>query len=130
MTTLHLHINQLAKFISLDKGLSSEVSTKLATVIINTKDLKIIESYKLWNKGDINRIYFTLWSQNNLSAIKHLDKCFYDAKEEKFIVVRNCLGTIIKTNVDEMGCFSSFSGAKTKSAFLQLVEVAKCLKNT
>lgn len=88
--------------------------------------LKAVVNPQPWSKHGKARVYFNLWSQNNLNAIECLDKCFYDADLDDVILQFYIFGSLKKYRLKEIFSIygkSFFSGAKTRAAIAELQEV-------
>lgn len=117
-----MNIDNMAKFVSIDKNISFEVAKKISAAISKTQNLKAVKNYYIFCKYEYKRVYFEIWSQNNLDPITFFSKCYYDADKDDFFVKKQCFGKILIERVVDQPGSGKFSGARTREAFNKFIE--------
>jgi hypothetical protein len=116
----------MIEFLKANYCLSDDEARIMSYVYMNTKDLDCIESSSFYFKHGKKRIYYGIWSQNNMSAIEGMQHCYFDLASERFYVVAVNYGLRIVSDITVSNF--AYSGGKTKKRFMEMVEVAKNAK--
>lgn len=115
----------MSAFYEEDLNIGSEDASNIQK-FMDFLPLKAVINPQPWAQHGKARVYFTMWSQNNLNAIERLDKCFYDADLDDVILQFYIFGSLKKYRLKEIFSIygkSFFSGAKTRAAIAELQEV-------
>lgn len=122
-------ILQYARFIELDKGIEPFNSIRAAAFLITARHIPFFISPRLWVCDELYmgpRVYFTVWSQNSLDAIRFVEKWFFDTDAGDVYVKR--MGRNVAMRHLQLSR-SDFSGARTRAEYEKAVEGVSCLRN-
>lgn len=76
-----------------------------------------------------DRVYFKFWSQNSLPALKFIEKFYFDALRDTICFKEDIYGATQILTLDTINKSKIiFSGANTKSVFLDFLRDYKCLR--
>lgn len=121
-------IEWYARFLEEDRGIPAHLSRSVAHFMYRAGILKAVQRPKVWvpEGSDMVRVYFDLWSQNSMLPIRWSDRTYFDA--ENIRVYAMVLGTRERHELSAKWRKSMYSGARTRAAIEELVEVTKCLR--
>jgi hypothetical protein len=119
-----MDICNLARFIAEDKNIDPTSAKKLADFFEKVKHIKAVVNPVIYCDHGKARVYFDLWSQNNLPAMEGLYRSYYDAEKDTVILVRKLCSFYYDDIKDiKFHCRGLFSGAKTREALRELRDV-------
>lgn len=121
-------IEDYAEFLVYDKGTSYYQGFYMAAFMMLCNSHGAIKKNYI-TKYFNNRVYFELWSQNNLPPIKFIEKYYYDASMDTICFRQDLFGncSVLTLSTIDIGRFK-FNGAKTKQQFFDFLENYECLK--
>lgn len=114
-----------AEFYQEDLGVTAQVAERVAWAMQVAHPHKAIIRRNVWAGHGKVRVYFELWSQNSLPAVRGFDKCFYDADRDDVFVCGYFYGRTLERPMSDLLWMSpgNFSGAKTRNAVREFAEV-------
>lgn len=114
-----------AAFYAEDLNVSLDIAEKVSWAIAACHGSKAIEKRTVWAAHGFVRVYFSLWSQNSIDAIRGYNKCYYDAARDDIFVSGYFYGRVIERPFSDIVNMSAqnFSGAKTRAAIREFSEV-------
>lgn len=114
-----------AEFYAEDLGIAPEVSARIAWAMAVAPGAKAIEKRIAWAKHGKVRVYFDLWSQNSILAVRGFDRCYYDAERDDAFVAGHFYGRTLERPISDLLWMDAgnFSGAKTRAALREFAEV-------
>lgn len=121
-------IEDYAEFLVYDKGTSYYQGFYMAAFMMLCNSHGAIKKNYI-TKYFNNRVYFELWSQNNLPPIKFIEKYYYDASMDAICFRQDLFGncSVLTLSTIDIGRLK-FNGAKTKQQFFDFLENYECLK--
>lgn len=114
-----------AEFYAEDLGVAPDIAARIAWAMTVAPDAKIIEKRTPWAKHGKCRVYFDLWSQNRIAAVRGFDRCYYDAERDDVFVAGYFYGRTLERPISDLLWMDpgNFSGAKTRTAIREFAEV-------
>lgn len=114
-----------AEFYAEDLGVAPEIASRIAWAMTVATGAQAIEKRVAWAKHGKVRVYFDLWSQNSILAVRGFDRCYYDAERDDAFVAGYFYGRTLERPISDLLWMApgSFSGAKTRTAIREFAEV-------
>lgn len=114
-----------AAFYAEDLGVTPEVASRIAWAMACAQGHRAITKRVPWAKHGKARVYFDLWSQNSILAVRGFDRCYYDAERDDAFVAGYFYGRTLERPLSDLLWMDpgNFSGAKTRAALRDFVEV-------
>lgn len=114
-----------AEFYAEDLGVAPEIASRIAWAMTVATGAQAIEKRVAWAKHGKVRVYFDLWSQNSILAVRGFDRCYYDAERDDAFVAGYFYGRTLERPISDLLWMApgNFSGAKTRTAIREFAEV-------
>lgn len=111
-----------ARFYAEDLGISLEHAERVARFMSIATASKACINPTPWAKHGQVRVYFDVWSQNNLPAVEALEAAYFDASKNGVFIQQQIYGRRQVRDLKEIvrGKKAIFSGAKTKAALIDM----------
>lgn len=118
------------KFVAEDRGIPVHKAAAVAHFMHRAALLQAVQRPTIWAPEDseIVRVYFDLWSQNRMPAVWWMSRIYFDAEYAEVYVTQIGRQSWEKVPLSANWARTVYSGARTRSAIAELVEVTRCLR--